>query len=224
LTTKLSTKHQNQDDDIDDMNKTMAGKTATIILHLLLLAPTSIHCFATPPRYPNNAFRGIGSCKSSSLCASVNAESTTDATTTSSSGTDELFHQFTQFLKTHQSRMIQELEDIDGSGEKFSRDGWGAFADGSTASNDGSGGITRVIQNGSVIEKGACSLTVIQRGKLSKERAETISARQNVRVGEGDVYSAAALSVVLHTRNPFVPVSYALVSIDITREQHHLSI
>lgn len=106
--------------------------------------------------------------------------------------------------------MIQELEDIDGSGEKFSRDGWGAFADGSTTNNDGSGGITRVLQNGSVIEKGACSLTVIQRGKLSKERAETISARQNVRVGEGDVYSAAALSVVLHTRNPFVPVSYPL--------------
>ncbi|KAL7506706.1 hypothetical protein ACHAXN_003999 [Cyclotella atomus] len=95
---------------------------------------------------------------------------------------------------------------MDGSGEKFSRDGWGVFTDESCTDVDGTGGITRVIQGGDVVEKGACSLTIIQNGKLTKERAETISARQeDLEVSEGDVYSAAALSVVLHTRNPFVP-------------------
>lgn len=104
--------------------------------------------------------------------------------------------------------MIEEIERMDGSGEKFSRDGWGVFTDESCTDVDGTGGITRVIQGGDVVEKGACSLTIIQNGKLTKERAETISARQeDLEVSEGDVYSAAALSVVLHTRNPFVPVS-----------------
>jgi coproporphyrinogen III oxidase len=112
--------------------------------------------------------------------------------------------------------MIDEIERIDGSGQVFSRDGWGAFSESSPSDNtDSSGGITRVLQGGNVVEKGACSLTVIRNGKLTKERAETISGRQQeqgvnddaVTVQEGDVYSAAALSVVLHTRNPFVPVS-----------------
>lgn len=111
--------------------------------------------------------------------------------------------------------MISAIEQMDGSGETFSHDAWGAFAtidnDTSTSDRKGSGGITRVIQNGSVIEKGACSLTIIRDGTLTKERAETISARrEGMAVGEGDIYSAAALSVVLHTRNPFVPVSFDL--------------
>ena len=51
----------------------------------------------------------------------------------------------------------------------------------------------------------------IRNGKLTKERADTVSARQEgLEVGEGDVFSAAALSVVLHTRNPFVPVSFGV--------------
>lgn len=112
--------------------------------------------------------------------------------------------------------MISEIERADGSGERFSCDGWGVFADvgPDEQANDiqGSGGITRVIQGGAVVEKGACSLTIIENGKLTKERAETISARQeDLEVEEGDVYSAAALSVVLHTRNPFVPVSFLVV-------------
>jgi coproporphyrinogen III oxidase len=74
---------------------------------------------------------------------------------------------------------------------------------GSKASS--SGGITRVIQGGNVIEKGACSLTLIQNGVLSAERASTIRARQDISVKAGDKYAAAALSIVLHTRSPLVP-------------------
>ncbi|KAL3798807.1 hypothetical protein HJC23_004595 [Cyclotella cryptica] len=127
---------------------------------------------------------------------------------------EKIFEQFTKFLISHQNGMIDQIERIDGSGQVFSRDGWGAFSESSSSDNiDSSGGITRVLQGGNVVEKGACSLTVIRNARLSKERAETISGRQEKqgvddesgKVQEGDIYSAAALSVVLHTRNPFVP-------------------
>ncbi|KAL7462296.1 hypothetical protein ACHAXS_002679 [Conticribra weissflogii] len=111
--------------------------------------------------------------------------------------------------------MISQIEEVDGSGCQFSCDGWGAFAN--TSDGDAevdktkSGGVTRVIQGGNVVEKGACSLTVIRNGVLTADRAATIRGRQEeqgtgaVVVREGDSYSAAALSVVLHTRNPYVP-------------------
>jgi coproporphyrinogen III oxidase len=102
-----------------------------------------------------------------------------------------------------QKEIIQELEKMDGSGETFTNDTWGIF-DG----EDGlSGGITRVLQGGNVIEKGACSFTRISRGILTEERAKTIKARQetSINMKGGDTYSAAALSIVLHSRNPMVP-------------------
>lgn len=93
---------------------------------------------------------------------------------------------------------------MDGSGKSFSKDSWGVFDDNSDE-NVLSGGITRVIQGGNVVEKGACSLTLIRRGILSAERAAAIRSRQDLEIQAGDVYSAAALSIVLHSRSPMVP-------------------
>ena len=129
------------------------------------------------------------------------------------SNPQEIFEEFTKFLIDHQTDMISKIEEADGSEYAFSRDGWGAFEndnDDKTKQQTKSGGITRVIQGGNVVEKGACSLTVIRNGVLSADRAATIQGRQEQQEGdlvvkEGDIYSAAALSVVLHTRNPFVP-------------------
>eukprot|EP00543_Licmophora_paradoxa_P013710 CAMPEP_0202470552 /NCGR_PEP_ID=MMETSP1360-20130828/81990_1 /ASSEMBLY_ACC=CAM_ASM_000848 /TAXON_ID=515479 /ORGANISM="Licmophora paradoxa, Strain CCMP2313" /LENGTH=281 /DNA_ID=CAMNT_0049096287 /DNA_START=20 /DNA_END=865 /DNA_ORIENTATION=+ len=87
-----------------------------------------------------------------------------------------------------------------------------------------SGGITRVIQGGDIIEKGACSFTLIQKGVLSAERAKAIRSRQStLDVKPGDTYSAAALSIVLHTRSPKIPtfrsdVRIFLVSSSTNRE------
>eukprot|EP00536_Pseudo-nitzschia_multiseries_P014317 jgi/Psemu1/320634/estExt_fgenesh1_pm.C_6850003 len=62
---------------------------------------------------------------------------------------------------------------------------------------------------GAIIEKGACSLTLLRNGKLTAERAASIRGRQTSNDGtsiqEGDTYCAAALSMVLHTRSPMVP-------------------
>lgn len=195
---------------------------AFYILYSLIILPSCIHCFATPnpsiASHPSSsifrqgAFSGVvhdtSSTKSSLL---ANNSDNDDAPPP-----EEIFQKFTKFLISHQDAMIDEIERIDGSGQVFSRDGWGAFSESSPRDNtDSSGGVTRVMQGGNVVEKGACSLTVIKNGSLTKERAETISGRQQkqgvndhaIKVQEGDVYSAAALSVVLHTRNPFVPVS-----------------
>lgn len=117
------------------------------------------------------------------------------------------FDDFVEFLKERQQSIIDEIEAVErkwGSKAAFSNDPWGVF-DPETDAAGASGGITRVIQGGDVIEKGACSLTLITRGILTAERAATIRARNDVDIRPGDLYSAAALSMVLHTRSPMVP-------------------
>ena len=119
------------------------------------------------------------------------------------------FESFASFLQKKQAEIIAEIEAVDGSGELFTKDSWGIFEEESNAQTTGrkSGGITRVIQNGNVVEKGACSLTLIRNGILTAERAKAIRGRQkdDVTISEGDVYHAAALSIVLHTQSPMVP-------------------
>lgn len=115
-----------------------------------------------------------------------------------------VFENFVQFLKETQDSIIHQVEELDGSGTQFSNDKWGVFED----NFDGkslSGGRTRVIQGGDIVEKGACSLTLIKRGILSAERATAIRSRQDLNIQPGDVYSAAALSIVLHSRSPMIP-------------------
>jgi len=136
-----------------------------------------------------------------------------------------IFEDFTNFLLAKQAEIINQVEALDTkSNAKFTRDVWGIMEDmldGGTAADlpkVGAGGITRVIQGGNIIEKGACSLTVIQNGVLSPERARAIRARQpkeedddddddedEFLIGSGDFYSAAALSIVFHSRSPMVP-------------------
>ena len=115
-----------------------------------------------------------------------------------------LFDEFAAFLQSKQQEIIDQIEEIDGSGARFSNDPWGRFVEGGVGGST-SGGITRVIQGGDVVEKGACSFTLIENGVLSAERAAAIRSRQSVDVSSGDTYSAAALSIVFHSRSPMVP-------------------
>jgi coproporphyrinogen III oxidase len=157
-----------------------------------------------------DAFAATSSVSKPIISSSVSS-SASGSDDDASSTPQEIFEEFTQFLINHQTDMISKIEQADGSENAFSRDGWGAFAsDNEDDQQSKSGGITRVIQGGNVVEKGACSLTVIRNGVLTADRAATIQGRQKQEDGglvvkEGDSYSAAALSVVLHTRNPFVP-------------------
>jgi coproporphyrinogen III oxidase len=131
---------------------------------------------------------------------------------------NSLFESFCTFLQTTQSDIICQLEELDGLNSKFTSDSWGKFE---PSSNAKSGGITRVMQGGNIIEKGACSLTVIQQGTLTQERAMAIRSRQgDVAIQEGDTYSAAALSIVLHSRSPLVPTFRSDVRIFVVSSQN----
>lgn len=157
----------------------------------------------------------------SHICQAATSSSKLSATSQSHGG---IFNEFANFLQSTQRDIISKLESVDGSGEKFTEDRWGALTELSYSDEitpeTGSGGITRVIQRGNVIEKGACSLTLIQNGKLTAERAKAISGRNdNANVREGDTYSAAALSIVLHTRSPNVPTFRSDVRIFLVRSE-----
>jgi coproporphyrinogen III oxidase len=140
-----------------------------------------------------------------------------------------LFHDFTSFLIKRQGEIIQQIEEIDASGETFCRDAWGVFNNNEEGQDyrkkGSSGGITRVIQGGAIVEKGACSLTLLQGKTLSKERAAAIRGRQQHQsaIQEGDEYSAAALSMVLHTRSPLIPTFRSDVRIFMVQPQNSTS-
>ncbi|KAG7343011.1 coproporphyrinogen III oxidase [Nitzschia inconspicua] len=135
----------------------------------------------------------------------TNEEETTVVTSVSTDEINDIFEDFVNFLQDKQTEIIETVERMDGSGSKFTTDKWGLFDN--TNHNATSGGITRVIQGGNVVEKGACSLTLIRRGVLSAERAAAIRSRQDddSPIRAGDAYSAAALSIVFHTRSPLIP-------------------
>ena len=148
--------------------------------------------------------------KTIEAAAAVEVEGSDDASNSSL----KLFNEFALFLQKKQLDIINDIEELEKESgnieNKFSNDCWGVFAE-EDESEGGSGGRTRVIQKGNIVEKGACSFTLIKGGKLTKERAESIRGRNandsngNINIKEGDTYYAAALSMVLHTRSPMVP-------------------
>ena len=153
----------------------------------------------------------------------VTTNTVTNTTTAITSPELILFNQFVEFLIQQQTSIIHDIETTieASSGQTFTRDTWGIFQNtnndtATITANTGGGGITRVLQHGTAIEKGACSLTVIRNGILSAERASSILGRQPApnhdenetpppTIQAGDTYSAVALSMVLHSRNPMVP-------------------
>jgi coproporphyrinogen III oxidase len=166
----------------------------------------------------------------------------------SSNGADgvKIFDDFVDFLKKKQAEIIQQLEDMEKtkSGATFTRDCWGIFDEtGGGADTDAnndvqktisrtSGGITRVMQGGDIIEKGACSLTLIQQGILTADRAATLRSRQEAHANNndsmpmiqaGDLYAAAALSMVLHSKSPLVPTFRSDVRVFVVYPQNSSS-
>ena len=162
---------------------------------------------------------GDGSLQASSTSTSTETSSSNSISTTSKDNVKDIFEQFVLFLQEKQTEIIQQVESVDGgsstsSKSKFTYDTWGLFDPIESQTNVASGGITRVIQGGNVVEKGACSLTLIRKGILTAERAAAIRSRQQSgddnnnntpTIQAGDSYSAAALSIVFHTRSPYIP-------------------
>lgn len=101
---------------------------------------------------------------------------------------------FADYVWGAQARLCAQFEELDG-GASFAEDPW--------TREDGSGrGSTRVL-TGATWEKAACNVSVLS-GVLTPQRAATMSQRGRPGVDPqgGQAYSAVALSLVFHARNP----------------------
>lgn len=96
--------------------------------------------------------------------------------------------QWIEYIRGLQNRICAALEAEDGKAV-FHEDNW--------ERNGGGGGITRVIQNGNVFEKGGVNTSVVY--------GEVTDAMKTQLKINGYNWFACGLSLVLHPINPFVP-------------------
>ncbi|TLP77334.1 oxygen-dependent coproporphyrinogen oxidase [Maribacter sp. ACAM166] len=99
---------------------------------------------------------------------------------------------FYTYIETLQKTITSKLEEVDGTA-KFKEDIW--------QRPEGGGGRTRVIENGSVFEKGGVNISGVH-GELPD------SMKTYFGVKEGNFF-ACGLSLVLHPKNPKAPTVHA---------------
>ena len=105
-------------------------------------------------------------------------------------GTREIRGEWIEFISHLQETICKELEEVDRKA-LFSEDAW------QRAEGKGGGGLTRVIQNGNVFEKGGVNTSVVYGHVTDKMRKQLAI--------DGAKWFAAGLSLVIHPVNPFVP-------------------
>lgn len=96
----------------------------------------------------------------------------------------------TEAFKTLQQTICEGLELLDGK-STFSSDEW--------TRNEGGGGITNTISGGNLIEKGGVAFSEVF-GEISKEMKKQLNFDQ------GEKFYATGVSLVLHPKNPHVPI------------------
>ncbi len=99
---------------------------------------------------------------------------------------------FYLYIKQLQDTITSKLEELDGTA-KFQQDLW--------EREEGGGGRTRVIENGSVFEKGGVNISKVH-GPLPK-------SMQNYFGVEDVDFFACGLSLVIHPKSPMVPTVHA---------------
>ncbi|KAG6556608.1 hypothetical protein Mapa_001549 [Marchantia paleacea] len=105
---------------------------------------------------------------------------------------------FEEFLLNMQESICVTAAEADGSGRTFCEDRWQRSKDPKSGY-----GITRVLEGGDLLEKAGANVSIV-RGQLSEARAKAMSGRGRG-VESGAQYFAGALSLVFHSRHPFVP-------------------
>ncbi|KAK3236450.1 hypothetical protein CYMTET_53418 [Cymbomonas tetramitiformis] len=106
--------------------------------------------------------------------------------------------EFEDFVQAVQEDICTEVAAFDGSGKSFIHDKWDRPAGGGF-------GITRVLQDGNLLEKAAANVSIVK-GVLTPARAQAMTSRGRIVDPEGgQEYSAAALSLVFHSASPMVP-------------------
>src|SRR6476660_689099 len=105
-------------------------------------------------------------------------------------GTKEIRGEWIEFIYYLQETICKELEEVDGKA-LFSEDAW------QRAEGKGGGGLTRVIQDGNVFEKGGVNTSVVY-GHVTDKMRKHLGI-------DSSKWFAAGLSLVIHPINPFVP-------------------
>lgn len=108
--------------------------------------------------------------------------------------TKEFRQQWIEFIYNLQDDICTALESVDGK-SKFIEDAW------QRAEGKGGGGLTKVIQNGRVFEKGGVNTSVVY-GHLTERMCKVL---QIPFLGDDATWFAAGISSVIHPFNPFVP-------------------
>jgi coproporphyrinogen III oxidase len=93
------------------------------------------------------------------------------------------------YLLDLQDRIVQALEDVDG--KPFLRDAWDRA--------EGGGGISRLVEEGNVIERGGVNFSHVMGAKLPPS-----ASAHRPDLG-GKPWQAMGVSLVIHPRNPYAP-------------------
>ena len=96
------------------------------------------------------------------------------------------------YFKDLQDRIVLSIQDLDGV--RFEEDLWSRLG--------GGGGRTRVLEEGNVFEKAGVNFSSVH-GNLPEQFASKIP------LGNGTVFFATGVSLVLHPRSPMVPAVHA---------------
>ncbi len=113
--------------------------------------------------------------------------------------------QVKKYLIELQQTICSEIELLDG-GALFEQDHW-------SREDQRGNGVTCIISNGNVFEKGGVNFSIIRGDKMPK------SATAHRPELEGRQYTALGVSLVLHPDNPFIPTAHANVRFFVAEEQ-----
>jgi coproporphyrinogen III oxidase len=102
-----------------------------------------------------------------------------------------------------QSRIVDRLEAIDGG--SFLRDAW--------QRPEGGGGLARVLENGTVFERGGVNFSHVRGARLPPSAS---AVRPQL---AGRSFEAAGVSLVLHPINPFVPTVHMNVRLFVAQKE-----
>ena len=99
--------------------------------------------------------------------------------------------QFNEYVLELQNKICKALEEVDG--EKFIEDEW--------RRDEGGGGLSRILTNGNVFEKGGVNTSNVF-GKLPDPMQKAFNVEESN-------FFAAGISLVIHPKNPYVPTVHA---------------
>ena len=116
-----------------------------------------------------------------------------------------MIEQVKKYLIDLQQTICSEIELLDG-GSVFEQDYW-------SRDDQRGNGVTCIISNGNVFEKGGVNFSIIRGDKMPKSAS---ALRPEL---EGRQYTALGVSLVLHPDNPFIPTAHANVRFFVAEEQ-----